>query len=166
MGKLVNYVSSLHKSTSRSYIERMNDNKIECMIEAKKYGKVVVGLLSDQAIAEYKDLPILNYEERYKIAKSIKNVDSIVKQNSWDFSEVINQLKPDFLVHGDDWKTGVQKETRQKVIEALDEWGGKLIEPNYTKGISSTKLISSVKEKIINLTSQYPVYSADKKAVA
>ena len=80
---------------------------------AKKYGKVVIGLLSDSAISEYKDLPALNYQERFKIVKNLKNVSKIIKQDTWDYSNVINSLKPNFFVHGDDWKKGVQKNTRK-----------------------------------------------------
>jgi phosphoenolpyruvate phosphomutase len=126
-------------------VDILHSGHINIITKAKKYGRVVVGLLSDQAIAEYKDLPILNYEERYKIAKSIKNVDSIVKQNSWDFSEVINQLKPDFLVHGDDWTKGVQKNMRLKVIKLLKKNNGKLIEVPYSKNISSSKIRSKLR---------------------
>ena len=68
---------------------------------AKKYGQVVVGLLSDSAIAEYKNLPTLNYNERYKIVKNLKNVKKILKQNSWDYTDVLESLKPDFFILGD-----------------------------------------------------------------
>ena len=124
----------------------LHSGHINIITKAKKYGKVVIGLLSDQAIAEYKDLPILNYEERYKIAKSIRNVDNIVKQNSWDYTEIINQLKPDFFVHGDDWSKGIQKNTRLKVIKLLKKNNGKLIEVPYSKDISSSKIKSKLRD--------------------
>ena len=114
---------------------------------AKEFGYVIIGLLTDEAIASYKRVPMLSYDERKLIIENIKGVDEVIPQKTLDYVPNLKLKKPDFVVHGDDWKTGVQKETRQKVLEALDEWGGKLIEPNYTKGISSTKLISSVKEK-------------------
>lgn len=113
---------------------------------AKKYGQVVVGLLSDSAIAEYKNLPTLNYNERYKIVKSLKNVKKILKQNSWDYTDVLESLKPDFFIHGDDWKKGIQKKTRKNVIKLLKKNKGKLIEVAYTKNVSS----SSIKSNLIN----------------
>ena len=99
---------------------------------AKRYGKVVVGLFTDSAIGEYKRLPLINYAQRLEILKNIKGVDQIVKQDTWDYSKNLRKIKPDFLIHGDDWKTGIQKQTRLKVIKLLNIWGGKLIEVPYT----------------------------------
>ena len=97
-------------------------------------------------MAEYKNIPSLEYEERYKIVKNLKNVHKIIKQDTWDYSKVLNSLKPDYFVHGDDWKKGIQKKTRQNVIRLLKKNKGKLIEIPYTKNISS----SSIKSDLIN----------------
>ena len=113
---------------------------------AKKYGKVVIGLFSDSAISEYKDLPVLDYNERYKIVKNIKNIYKIIRQDTWDYSNVLNSLKPDYLIHGNDWKFGVQKKIRKKVLKLLKKNKGKLIEVPFTKNISS----SSIKLELIN----------------
>ena len=114
---------------------------------AKSLGYVIVGLLTDEAIASYKRLPMLSYKERKLIIESIKGVDEVIPQKSLDYVPNLKLKKPDFVVHGDDWKTGIQKETRQRVIDTLSEWNGKLVEPEYTEGISSTQLIAAVKEK-------------------
>ena len=114
--------------------------------EAKKLGELTIGLLTDEAIASYKRLPFLTYEQRKLIVENIKGVDNVIPQETLDYVSNLKILKPDFVVHGDDWKTGVQKQTREKVIEVLKDWGGELIEVEYTKGISSTKLIKSLKE--------------------
>ena len=114
--------------------------------EARKYGAVTIGLLTDKAIAGYKRLPFLSFEQRKVIVENIKGVDSVVPQETLDYVPNLRKLKPDYVVHGDDWQTGVQRETRQRVIEALKEWGGELIEPKYTPGISSTKLNRGLKE--------------------
>jgi phosphoenolpyruvate phosphomutase len=114
--------------------------------EARKYGDVILGLLTDKAIASYKRLPFLTYEQRKVIVKNIKGVSEVVPQETLDYVPNLRKLKPDYVVHGDDWRTGVQRETRQRVIDALAEWGGELIEPKYTPGISSTKLNRGVKE--------------------
>ena len=100
-------------------VDILHTGHLNIINTAKKYGKVVVGLLSDNAIAEYKDLPTLNYDERYKIVKSLKNVEKILKQKTWDYSSILESLKPDFFVHGDDWKKGIQKNTRENVINLL-----------------------------------------------
>lgn len=114
--------------------------------EASKLGEVIVGLLTDKAIASYKRLPTLKYEQRKIIIESIKGVSKVVPQNELDYAPNLISLKPDFVVHGDDWKNGIQQKTRQKVIDTLNEWGGKLHEVPYTKGISSTQLNQSIKE--------------------
>ncbi|MFN0730047.1 phosphoenolpyruvate mutase [Polaribacter gochangensis] len=113
--------------------------------EGAKLGKVTVGVLTDEAIASYKRLPYLNFEQRKMIVESIKGVANVVAQNSLDYKPNLKILKPDFVVHGDDWKEGIQKETRQKVIDTISLWGGKVIDIPYTEGISSTKLNEKLK---------------------
>lgn len=71
---------------------------------AKKYGKVIIGLLTDEAISQYKRLPILNYDERLRIVSNLKDVSDVIAQSSWDYTEIIRNLKPNYFVHGDDWK--------------------------------------------------------------
>jgi phosphoenolpyruvate phosphomutase len=107
---------------------------------------VVVGLLTDKAIASYKRLPFLSYDQRKLIVESIKGVSEVIPQDSLDYVPNLKAVKPDFVVHGDDWKEGIQKETRQRVIDTISEWGGKLVDVPYTEGISSTKLNNSIKE--------------------
>ena len=114
--------------------------------EAKKYGEVIVGVLTDEAIASYKRLPYMNYEQRKNIVENLKGVSRAISQNTLDYSPNLRDIKPDYVVHGDDWKTGIQRKTRQQVIDTLAEWGGKLIEPKYTEGISSTRLNRILKE--------------------
>ena len=120
----------------------IHSGHINVIEEGAKYGDVIIGLLTDEAIATYKRLPILDYEIRKKIFENIKNVSQVVEQNTLDYTDNLKKLKPDYVVHGDDWKQGVQTLIREKVIEVLKEWGGELIEVPYTKGISSTDLAS------------------------
>lgn len=114
--------------------------------EAAKYGEVIVGLLTDKAIASYKRLPALTYEQRKEVIESVKYVSLVIPQDTLDYTSNLNSFTPDYVIHGDDWKSGVQKEIRQKVIDTLSNWGGELIEIPYTKGISSTQLHNSLKE--------------------
>ena len=113
---------------------------------ASQYGEVTVGVLTDEAIASYKRLPYMNYVQRAAIVQSIKGVHQVIPQDTLDYVANLRELKPDFVVHGDDWKTGVQRETRQRVIDTLAEWGGELVEPTYTQGISSTKINQALKD--------------------
>ena len=119
---------------------------INILKEATKLGAVTVGLLTDKAIASYKRLPYMEFEQRKNVIENIKGVVNVIPQTTLDYCPNLEKLKPDFVVHGDDWKKGIQKETRQKVIDTLKKWGGKLFEVEYTKGISSTKLKNSLKE--------------------
>lgn len=114
--------------------------------EAQKYGKVIVGLLTDSAIASYKRLPALGYDERKIVVENIVGVHKVIPQTTLDYIPNIEKLKPNYVVHGDDWKEGVQKQVRQGVIDKLKEWNGKVIDVPYTKGVSSTKLHNHLKE--------------------
>ncbi len=114
--------------------------------EAQKYGYLIVGLLTDKAIGSYKRLPYLNFEQRKTIIEAIKGVEEVVPQDTLDYTSNLKKIRPDYVVHGDDWKTGIQQKTRNKVIEVLKEWDGKLIDVPYTKGISSTQLNTNIKE--------------------
>jgi phosphoenolpyruvate phosphomutase len=113
---------------------------------ASGYGEVTIGLLTDEAIASYKRLPFLNYEQREAVVKNIKGVTNVIPQHTLDYTENLRKVRPHFVVHGNDWKTGVQAKTRDAVIKVLAEWDGQLIEPEYTHGISSTKLNEMLKE--------------------
>lgn len=119
---------------------------VNIITEARKLGEVVVGVLTDEAIASYKRLPYLAYEQRKVIVENLKGVDRVVPQTTLDYVPNLEQLRPDFVVHGDDWRDGIQKDTRQRVIDALARWGGQLVEIPYTQGISSTQLHQKLKE--------------------
>ncbi len=116
---------------------------------ANSYGDVYVGLLTDQAIASYKNVPYLDYEKRKVVLENIKYVKTVMPQKTLDYVDNLKVVKPDYVVHGDDWRSGVQKKTRDRVIKVLKKWGGKLIEPKYTKNISS----SLIKKEMSNIIS-------------
>ena len=119
---------------------------INILREAEKLGEVIVGLLTDEAIASYKRLPFMSFEQRKEVIKNIKGVNKVVTQDTLDYRPNLEKFKPNFVVHGDDWKEGVQSKTREQVINCLDQWNGKLIEVKYTQSISSTKLNQSLNE--------------------
>jgi len=122
----------------------LHEGHINILKIASQYGKVIVGLLTDSAIASYKRLPHLNYKQREIIIKNIKFVNQVIPQKTLDYTVNLKKITPDYVVHGDDWKQGIQKNVREKVIQVLKKWNGRLIEPVYTKDISST----FIKEKI------------------
>jgi phosphoenolpyruvate phosphomutase / 2-hydroxyethylphosphonate cytidylyltransferase len=113
---------------------------------ARNLGDVTIGILTDKAIASYKRLPILTYDQRKMIIENIKGVKNVIPQETLDYVPNLIKLKPDFVVHGDDWKTGVQKQTRDRVIKTLSMWEGKLIEPKYTNEISTEFLQAEIKK--------------------
>lgn len=113
---------------------------INVIQEACKLGEVTVGILTDAVIASYKRFPLLNFDERKEIIANIKGVAQVVPQETLDYVPNLEKLKPDYVVHGDDWRSGEQKVIRERVIEALQQWGGQLVEVKYTEGISITQL--------------------------
>jgi len=119
---------------------------INIINQARPYGEIIVGLLTDKALASYKRLPALTYEERKIVVENIKGIKEVVPQETLNYEPNLRRLKPDYVVHGDDWKEGVQKQVREKVINVLSEWGGSLIEVPYTSGISSTQLNEYIRE--------------------
>ncbi len=124
----------------------LHEGHINILKTAKNYGDVIVGLLTDEAIATYKNIPTLNYNQRVTVLRNIKFVKKIVPQSTLDYRPNLQKIRPDYVVHGDDWKFGVQKKIRSQVVNILRKWKGKLIEPKYTKNISS----SSIKSRLIN----------------
>ena len=119
---------------------------INLLNHAAALGEVTVGVLTDAAIASYKRLPHLTFEQRKIVIENIKGVAAAVAQETLDYRDNLRSFKPDYVVHGDDWKVGVQSKTRAQVIETLSEWGGELVEVAYTHGISSTQLHAGLKE--------------------
>jgi phosphoenolpyruvate phosphomutase / 2-hydroxyethylphosphonate cytidylyltransferase len=119
---------------------------INVLRRAAELGDITIGLLTDAAIASYKRLPHMTFEQRRAVVENLKGVTRVVPQETLDYVPNLEQLRPDYVVHGDDWRTGVQKLTRQRVIDALARWGGELVEVPYTEGISSTQLNQSVKQ--------------------
>ncbi len=124
----------------------LHQGHINILKKASKLGKVVVGLLTDQAIASYKKLPLLNYQQREVVIRDIKYVSKVIPQKTLDYRPNLVKLKPNFVIHGNDWKYGVQKKTRNQVIKILKKWNGKLIEPKYTKNISSSEIKNKLME--------------------
>ncbi len=125
-------------------VDVLHHGHINLINHAKKYGKVVAGLLTDSAISSRKRIPLLNFNQRKKILENLNGISKVVPQNEWEYSKNILKLKPDYLVHGDDWKYGRDKHLRSSSIKALKKIGGKLIEIAHTKDISS----HSLKERI------------------
>lgn len=128
-------------------VDILHPGHINIIKEAAKYGKVIVGLFSDEAIKSYKRVPYMNYEMRKIIIENVKGVDEVICQEIKDYSPNLIKLKPKYMVHGTDWRQGPLADVRQKAINLMASWGGEVIEPEYTKGVSSSQLIKTIKER-------------------
>ena len=120
-------------------IDILHHGHINLINKAKKYGDLIVGLYTDKAVTTNKQLPLISYENRKKILQNIKGIKKIIPQKEWEYCNNLKKIKPDFMVHGDDWKFNEPK-LRAKTLETLKKIGTKLIEIPYTKNISSSGL--------------------------
>ena len=121
-------------------IDFLHEGHIKLLKKASEYGEVIVGLLTDKAIVSYKRMPHFTFEKRKYILENLKYVSKVIPQETLDYSANLNKLKPNYVIHGDDWRFGIQKRTRDNVIKTLKKWGGKLIEVKYTKDFSVEKI--------------------------
>ena len=100
-------------------VDSLHHGHINLIKEGLKYGSIIIGLISDKAIAQNKRLPLLSYNQRKLIIENIKGVSKVVPQYNWDYSENIKKYKPEFMIHGDDWQKGSQLILRNKALKAL-----------------------------------------------
>jgi len=114
---------------------------IHLLKEASKYGNVIVGLLTDKAISSYKRIPMTTWEQRKEVIENIKFVSKVIPQETLDYTDNILKYKPHYIIHGDDWKEGIQKATRDKAIKAARTYGGLVIDINRINVPSSTDLV-------------------------
>ena len=124
--------------------DALHHGHMKLIEKGRSLGDVIVGLITDKVVSEYKRMPYLNFEQRKKILKNFKGVTKVISQNEWDYSKNIKKIKPDYFVHGDDWRKGYTSKIRSNVIKVMKKYGGKVIELPYTKGISSTALLENV----------------------
>ena len=118
-------------------------NVLRC---ARRIGRVIVGVLTDEAAASYKRLPFLPFEQRRLIFENMRDVYRVVAQETLSYRANLLALKPRYVLHGDDWQEGAQVEIRTEVLELLRGWGGELVEVPYTPGVSSTLLHEALRE--------------------
>ena len=118
----------------------MHPGLINIITEGAKYGNVMIGLFTDKAIATHKRLPYLSYEQRKNVVEHINGVSEVVPQDDWSYVPNLKKYKPDYIIHGDDWKEGPDKYIREEVFALMKEQGGEVIEIPYTQGITSSGL--------------------------
>ena len=113
--------------------DMIHSGHIAIIRKAEKLGELIIGILSDEAVASYKRYPLMPYSERKTMFENIAGVSKVIEQKELSYKNNIKKIKPDYVVHGDDWKNGFQKPIRQEVIELLEKYGGKLVEYPYSK---------------------------------
>ncbi len=126
----------------------IHEGHLNILKEACKYGKVILGALTDEALIRYNRFPTKSFEERYKMYAALDGVDKVIVQNNMLYDEIISELKPDYVIHGDNWKEGPESAIRRNVLEALKRYGGQLIEVQYTRNDSVKKIDKILKEKV------------------
>ena len=140
----------INKSKSTVYIAMSADiihkGHMNIIRNARKYGDVIIGLLTDRAIASYKRVPLMSFEERKEIISEISGISKVVSQNTLDYTHNLLKLKPNYVIHGDDWKKGPQANFRKKLKKIVKLWKGRVIDVPYTKKISSTIIKKNVQK--------------------
>lgn len=111
----------------------IHSGHISIIKKASTLGELTVGVLSDECISSFKRFPLMPFEERKSLFENINGVSNVIKQTEISYSTVIREMKPDYIVHGDNWKTGFMKPVREEVISLLSTYGGQLIEYPYSK---------------------------------
>ena len=123
-------------------LDLIHHGHINILSKAQKYGNVIIGLMTDDAIKRYKKREtLIKYKDRKKIAESFKFVSKVISLNGpQSYAPISKKYKFDYFIHGTDWRDGPQSKGRIDLMSAMKKWNGKVIEIKYTKNISSTKL--------------------------
>lgn len=128
--------------------DMLHSGHISIIKKAAKWGKLIIGVLTDKAIASYKRFPLMPYEERKALFESIKGVYKVIEQKDLSYKENLLSLKPTYVVHGDDWTEGFQKPVREEVVSILNEYGGELIEYPYSNDDKYKALEAQIREQL------------------
>ncbi|MDE7028764.1 MAG: phosphoenolpyruvate mutase, partial [Lachnospiraceae bacterium] len=126
----------------------IHEGHLNILREAKKYGEVVVGILSDAAMIKYNRFPTISIEQRKQIVLDTGLVNTVITQDEIMYDRVLAKVKPDYVIHGDNWCEGPERAIRQNVIENLRQYGGELIEVAYTYNENVKKIDDNIKEKL------------------
>lgn len=126
----------------------VHEGHLNIINNALKYGEVIVGALTDEALIRYNKFPTISLEERIKLYQKIPGVKEVVIQDDMQYDKIVRELKPDYVVHGDNWKEGPESVLREQLINALKQYGGELIEIPYTRNENVKKVDAILKEKL------------------
>ena len=128
--------------------EVIHEGHLNILREAKKYGKVIVGALSDKALIRCSRFPAIPQEERLRLYRCLDGVDSVVIQDDILYDDVLSLIRPDYVIHGDNWRTGPEAEIRARLLRSLEAMGGQLIEVPYTRNERVSRADRLLREKL------------------
>lgn len=126
----------------------IHEGHLNIIHEAKKYGEVIIGVLSDEAMIKYNRFPTISFEERQKLVRSIPGVSRVVVQKDIMYDEIVKTYHPDYIIHGDNWKTGPIKAIRDNVEHLLSTYGGQIIDVPYTYNENVKHIDDKIREKL------------------
>lgn len=126
----------------------IHSGHIAIIRRAEKLGRLIIGVLSDEAIASYKRFPLIPYAERKSVYENIAGVWRVVEQKTLSYADNLRELRPDYVVHGDDWREGFQKPVRDEVVSVLAEYGGRLVEFPYSYDAKYHELDKQFREQL------------------
>lgn len=126
----------------------IHEGHMRVIHEAKKYGRVIAGVMSDSALVRFDRFPSVSFEERIKLFQELPEIDEVVVQNEVMCEDILNKLKPDYVIHGDNWRDGALSAVRENVLETLKDWDGELIEVPYTYNENVREIDSLMREKL------------------
>ncbi len=126
----------------------IHEGHLNILKHAQEYGTVIVGALSDKALIRYSRFPTVSQEERVKLYESLEGVSRVIIQDDYLYDDVIATLKPDYVVHGDNWQNGPERAIRNNIEGLLATYGGTLIEVPYTRSEQARKVDQQLCEKL------------------
>ena len=126
----------------------IHEGHLNIIHKAKEYGKVIVGVLSDEAMVKFDRFPTISYDERIALVQAIPEVDQVVKQEDVMYDQVVSELRPDYVIHGDNWLQGPTRAIRDNVERLLSSYGGKIIDIPYTYNENVKHTDDKIREKL------------------
>jgi len=126
----------------------IHEGHLNIVNQARKYGELIIGVLSDKAMIRYNRFPTISFEERLQLVRGIEGVSEVVIQDEVMYETILKKFKPDYVIHGDNWKKGPESAIRENVIQTLSQWGGELIEVPYTVNYRVKKIDANIREKL------------------
>jgi len=127
----------------------IHEGHLNIINEAKKYGEVVVGVLSDEAMIRFNKFPTINFEQRIEMIKKIPDISMVVVQDDVMYDKIVEEIKPDYIIHGDNWKNGAMSAIRDNCFKLMEKYNGEVIEIPYTFSKNVSLIDAKIKEKLM-----------------